>query len=226
MMHAVDKDFRIVKVNRCWLETLGYKKNKVLGRSVTDFLTEESSMRAVKDVLPLFQQAGSDRSIGMQFVRKDRKVLDILLDADVSPAATCGCFAYATLRDSHSIDQSEEASKILRALKDIITVMHTLERVNVAHEGDDPATVSLAVGQSPGQVQAGVPGEAAGAFLELAQDISANLRGLLHVHEEWLSESAEQQRELVLVARSLNKTLAELADTVAMGSLAASAAST
>ena len=32
MMHAVDKDFQIVKVNRRWLETLGYKKNKVLGR--------------------------------------------------------------------------------------------------------------------------------------------------------------------------------------------------
>ena len=225
-MHAVDRDFRIVKVNRRWLETMGYKKNKVLGWRVTDFLTEESSMRAEKDVLPLFQRAGSDRSIGMQFVRKDRKVLDILLDADVSPAATCGCFAYATLRDSHDIDQSEEASSMLRALRDITTVMHTLERVNVAHEGGDPATVSLAVGQSPGQVQMGMPGEAAGAFLELAQDISANLRGLLQVHEEWLSESAEQQRELVLVARSLNKTLAELADTVAMGSLAASAAGT
>ena len=60
MMHAVDKDFQIVKVNRRWLETLGYKKNKVLGRKVTDLLTEESSIRAVKDVLPLFQQAGSE----------------------------------------------------------------------------------------------------------------------------------------------------------------------
>ena len=214
MMHAVDKDFQIVKVNRRWLETLGYKKNKVLGRKVTDLLTEESSIRAVKDVLPLFQQAGSDRSIGMQFVRKDGKALDILLDADVSPAASCGCFAYATLRDSHDIDQSEEASNILRALKDITTVMHSLERINVAQEGDDPAAASLAVGQVPGQVQAGVPGEATGAFLELAQDISTNLRGLLRVHEEWLSESMEQQRELILMARSLDRTLAELEDTL------------
>jgi len=94
----------------------------------------------------------------MQFVRKDGTVLDILLDADVSPASACGCFAYATLRDSHDPDQSEEASNILRALKEITTVMHTLERVNVVHEGDRLAAASLAVGQSPGQAQAGVPG--------------------------------------------------------------------
>ena len=216
MMHAVDKDFQIVKVNRRWLETLGYEKDKVLGRRVTDFLTEESSTRAEKDVLPLFQQAGSDRSIGMQFVRKDGKVLDVLLDADVSPAAACGCFAYATLRDSHDLDQSEEASNMLRALKNITTVMHTLERVNVAHEGDDLEAASHQTGRSSGrEAQAGMTRQAAGAFLELAQDISTNLRGLLRVHEEWLSESVEQQRELLLVARSLDKTLAELADTLA-----------
>ncbi|MCZ6891153.1 MAG: hypothetical protein O7F09_01410 [Chloroflexi bacterium] len=94
-------------------------------------------------------------------------------------------------------------------------MQHTLERVNEADEGDDPAAASLAVGSSPGQVQAGVPGEATGAFLELAQDISVNLRGLMRVQDEWLSESAEQQRELLLVARNLNKTLADLADTLA-----------
>ncbi len=47
MMHAVDKDHRIVKVNRRWLETLGYEKEEVLGREPTDFLTEESRARAV-----------------------------------------------------------------------------------------------------------------------------------------------------------------------------------
>ena len=104
---------------------------------------------------------------------------------------------------------------MLRALKDITTVMHALERVNVAHEGDGLEAASLAVGQSPGQVQAGVPGEATGAFLEIAQDISTNLRGLLRVQEEWLSETEQQQRELLLVAKSLDKTLAELADTLA-----------
>ena len=55
MMHAVDRDFQIVKVNRRWLQTLGYEKDEVLGWRVTDFLTEESGMRVVKDVLPLFQ---------------------------------------------------------------------------------------------------------------------------------------------------------------------------
>ena len=73
-----------------------------------------------------------------------------------------------------------------------------------------------AASRSPGRVaQAAEWGEAAGAFLELAMDISADLRGLLQQHEKWPSKSAEQQRELVLAARSLDRTLAELADTLA-----------
>ena len=73
-----------------------------------------------------------------------------------------------------------------------------------------------AASRSPGRVaQAAEWGEAAGAFLELAQDISANLRGLLQVDQEWLSESAEQQREFVLASRRLDRRLAEMADTLA-----------
>ena len=69
MMHAVDKDFQIVKVNRRWLETLGYEANEVLGRKSTDFLTEESRIRAVTDTLPLFQRTGSARSIALPQAR-------------------------------------------------------------------------------------------------------------------------------------------------------------
>ena len=45
MMHGIDRDFRIVKVNRRWLETMGYESNEVLGRKPTDFQTEDSRAR-------------------------------------------------------------------------------------------------------------------------------------------------------------------------------------
>ena len=61
MMHAVDKDFRIVKVNRRWLQTLGYKRDEVLGRKPTDFVSEESRAEAVNVTVPRFWRIGSDR---------------------------------------------------------------------------------------------------------------------------------------------------------------------
>ena len=215
MMHGIDRDFRIVKVNRRWLEALGYESNEVLGRKPTDFQTEDSRARAESDVLPLFWRAGS-LSMARQFVRKEGEVLDILIDAEVCRATTCECSAYGTLTDIHDLKQWEEASKALKTLKDITTIQHILERVLVGDEGDDPDVAPQGTKQLPGWVsQTGEWGEAAAAFLELAQDISANLRGLLHVYEGWLSESTEQQRELVLSARSLDRSFAALADTLA-----------
>ena len=83
MMHAVDKDFRIVKVNPRWLERLGYEREEVLGRNPPDFATEESRIRSVNDTLPHFWRVGSARSVGYQLVRKDGQVADVLLDAKV-----------------------------------------------------------------------------------------------------------------------------------------------
>ena len=215
MMHGIDRDFRIVKVNRRWLQTLGYESNEVLGRKPTDFQTEESRARAKMDVLPLFWHAGS-LSMARQFVGKGGEVLDILLDAEVCHATNCECSAYGALSDVHDLKQWEEASNALRALKDVTTIQHVLQRILAADEGDDPDEAPHEARRLPGWIaQASEWGEAAGAFLELAQNISANLRGLLQEHEEWLSESTERQRELVLAARSLDRTLAELADTLA-----------
>ena len=52
-------------------------------------------------------------------------------------------------------------------------------------------------------------------FLEVAQDVSANLGALVRVHEEWLGETTEQQRDLILVAKNIDRTLKDLADTAA-----------
>ena len=38
MMHSIDRDGRIVAVNREWLKRLGYERDEVLGRKSIDFL--------------------------------------------------------------------------------------------------------------------------------------------------------------------------------------------
>ena len=42
MMHVVDRDFKIVKVNRRWLRVMEYDEAEVLGHGPAEFMTEES----------------------------------------------------------------------------------------------------------------------------------------------------------------------------------------
>ena len=64
MLHSIDRDGRIVKVNRRWLQELGYEESEVIGRRSTEFLTDESRTRALSDTLPLFWQTGSAHGLG------------------------------------------------------------------------------------------------------------------------------------------------------------------
>ena len=150
MMHAVDKDFKIVKVNHHWLQTLGYKKAEVLDHPPTDFLTEGSRAWAVEDVLPLFWHAGSDRSVGMQFVRKDGRVLDLLVDAEVCAAIECEFSAYAALRTTNNPREWEQASTTIRALKELTNVRRKLEDALLPEEGGDEHPVAAPVQQPSG----------------------------------------------------------------------------
>jgi hypothetical protein len=52
-------------------------------------------------------------------------------------------------------------------------------------------------------------------LLKIGSGISSNLRGLARVQEEWVGSSAEQQREMLLLLRSIDGTLRDLADSVA-----------
>lgn len=173
-------------------------------------------MRAVKDVLPLFKRVGSDRSVGLQFVKKDGRVLDVLLDAEVCPSIKDSCFAYAALRDSPDLRQWEQASTTIKALVQLTHVQCNLERVLFKEESDTPSTGRTAVREPSAPVlETGLTREVLGTLLELTQDISINLRALQRVQEDSLGATMEQQSELLLVAKSIDRTLADLADTVA-----------
>ena len=216
MMHSIDKGGRLVTVNSRWLQTLGYRRVEVLGRKSIDFLTEESRTWAVKETLPLFWRVGSARSIGYQFVKKNGRVLDVLIDAEVSPVTVGNLSAYAALRDGYDLTQWEQASTTIRVLQELARAQRKLKSVLSPKESDKRGADALAEQDSSGQaLEAGMASEFLGTLLELAQDISVNLRGLLRVQEQWLGARAEQQHELLLVAKSIDKNLTDLTDTAA-----------
>ncbi|HLE42325.1 MAG TPA: PAS domain-containing protein, partial [Nitrospirota bacterium] len=81
LLHSIDRNGTLVEVNDYWLKTLGYERNEVIGRKVTDFFTEASRKYAQEVVQPAFFRDGIAKDVSYQFVRKNGEVLDVLLSA-------------------------------------------------------------------------------------------------------------------------------------------------
>ncbi len=81
MMHSIDGAGRLLAVSDYWLEVLGYQREEVLGRKLTDFFTVKSKDLAEETVLPHFFEIGSVKDIPYQMLRKDGETLDVLISA-------------------------------------------------------------------------------------------------------------------------------------------------
>ena len=113
MLHTVDKQGRIVHVSNHWLAKLGYRHEEVIGRHITDFMTED--MRATLD------QRRRDGLLGQgelnneprRFVTKAGDVVEVL----VSSAAERGPDGelIALLVASKDVTERNEAERRLRA---------------------------------------------------------------------------------------------------------------
>lgn len=81
LLHSIDMDGVVVEVNDYWLSTMGYARNEVIGRKVTDFYTDASKTYFYDVARPAFMQDGIVRDIPYQFIRKNGDILDVLLSA-------------------------------------------------------------------------------------------------------------------------------------------------
>jgi PAS domain S-box-containing protein len=81
MLHSIDTYGCLVSVSDYWVEVLGYDREEVIGRKLTDFLTESSRLYAEETVFPEFFKTGFCKDIPYQFVKKNGDIIDILLSA-------------------------------------------------------------------------------------------------------------------------------------------------
>ena len=81
MMHSIDRDGKLISVNDYWLQVLGYKREAVIGRMGTDFLTKASHKYATEVAIPELMKTGSAKEIEIQMVKKNGKVIDVLISA-------------------------------------------------------------------------------------------------------------------------------------------------
>jgi diguanylate cyclase (GGDEF)-like protein/PAS domain S-box-containing protein len=83
MMMSLGPDGRIFSVSGLWLERLGWRREEVLGRLMTDFFDEPLRQRALEVDLPLLLEQGAGRDLEYRMIARDGTRLEVLV------AATC-----------------------------------------------------------------------------------------------------------------------------------------
>jgi PAS domain S-box-containing protein len=108
MMHSIDRDGRIVTVNRKWLEVMGYHQEEVVGRKVESVMTPESRA-TLRSVLPGFWSQGRISNLPYQYVKKDGSVIDVLLDSVAMDDPEWGKVSLSVIRDVTETKHAEQA---------------------------------------------------------------------------------------------------------------------
>ncbi len=126
MLHSIDPLGRILTVSDHWLEKMGYRREEVIGRKSTEFLTEASKTKAVEVVLPAFMENGECHAIEYDFVTKSGSTFPVLLSA-TSEKDRDG-------KVQRSLAVSVDVTKLHETEQSLRTYMSELERSNAELE--------------------------------------------------------------------------------------------
>jgi PAS domain S-box-containing protein len=81
MLHSVDPAGSLLSVSDYWCETLGYRREEVIGRNILEFHTDTSRRYTEETVFPAFLDQGFVQDVSFQFVKKSGEIIDVLLSA-------------------------------------------------------------------------------------------------------------------------------------------------
>jgi PAS domain S-box-containing protein len=127
LLHTVDANARITAVSDHWLEKLGYTREEVVGRSVTDFLTDESRQSAMRWSVEEVIAAGDQKNVPRQMVTKSGTVLDVLMSTRAERNLEDGVISLRVA--SKDVTERNRAEARLReAYEEIAHLKEELER--------------------------------------------------------------------------------------------------
>jgi diguanylate cyclase (GGDEF)-like protein/PAS domain S-box-containing protein len=118
MLHSIDTQGRLLHVSDAWLACLGYHRDEVIGRQSSDFLTEESRVRAGREVLPHFFATGRYDDVAYQMVTRTGEIVDVLVsailerDAEGQPVRSLTVVQDVTLRRRAERELAKEHERL------------------------------------------------------------------------------------------------------------------
>ncbi|PTT78303.1 hypothetical protein DBR42_23850 [Pelomonas sp. HMWF004] len=81
LMHSVDPAGRLLSVSDRWLERLGYRREQVIGRAMSDFLTPESAKQVREVYRRTLWREGRVHDCAVQLICADGQLRDALVSA-------------------------------------------------------------------------------------------------------------------------------------------------
>lgn len=150
MLHTLDAEGCIVTVTEHWLQKMGYTREEVVGRPITEFYSAADRNRLSAGYVQNLISHGEFSNESRQFVTKDGRVLDLLMSA-ISERDAAGN-VYRMLVASKDLTERNKAERALRAaLAENASLREELERERdyLREEVNVAMNFGRIVGQSP-----------------------------------------------------------------------------
>ncbi|MFH0729595.1 MAG: PAS domain S-box protein [Pseudomonadota bacterium] len=170
MLHSVDPEGRLERVNDYWLEILGYDRADVIGHPWVDFLTPASRRYAAREVFPTLVSQGMVRDVPYEVQCKGGGLRHVLLSASAERDSKGQLIrSRAALKDITDRKLAEyriaHLNRVLRAIRDVNQlivrekdpkkIIEETCQLLVKHRGYDGAIILLAEAAGAPQIYAG-----------------------------------------------------------------------
>ena len=130
MLHTVDGEGNIVTVTDHWLHKLGYEREEVVGRPISNFFTPTDRQRFSEGRLQEFISQGDFNNEERQVVTKDGQVLDLIVSA-ISSRNAAGDVDRMLIASKDVTERNRSERKLRAALAENARLREELE-----HERD------------------------------------------------------------------------------------------
>jgi PAS domain S-box-containing protein len=127
MLHTVDGDGLIVTVTDHWLQKLGYKREEVIGRPITDFFSARDSKYYAGSQLRDLISDGDFNNLERQMLAKDGTVLDLVMSA-ISHRDEAGDVDRMLVASKDTTERRRAERELRRTLAENARLREELER--------------------------------------------------------------------------------------------------
>ena len=151
MLHTVDGDGLLITVTDHWLSKLGFRRDEVLGRPITDFMSDADQKKYADGGLQDLIAQGDFENLERQMVTKDGRTIDLVMSA-ISHRDENGNVDRMLVASKDVTERNRVERELRRALAENARLREELE-----HERDylrEEVSVALNFGRIVGTSQA------------------------------------------------------------------------
>jgi PAS domain S-box-containing protein len=127
MLHTVDGNGLIATVTDHWIAKLGYSREEVLGRPITDFMSAADQQKYADGRLQALIAEGDFNNLERQMVTKDRRVIDLVMSA-ISHRDKHGKVDRMLVASKDVTDRNRTEAELRRALAENARLREELEQ--------------------------------------------------------------------------------------------------